>query len=172
MLWFHKLGFCSISLNATLALVGQVYKKLQHVTISSVSISALPIHTCMRQWHAIMLLHLFFHSSTESHQVSLNHILRWLSTGHKSSTVVRIDESLTLLVSWHMRIHIGGGLSILFSFPSDYIVHWFHKLGFFSVSLNATIALVGQCMKPSTVAVLVGFLYHPFPCILTGANDM
>ena len=86
---FHKLGFCSVSFNATLALVGQLCKNLHRASLGSVSISALEIHTCWIQQHAILLLHLVFRSRTEGHQVSQNEIFMRLSTQHKSATKFR-----------------------------------------------------------------------------------
>ena len=96
---FRKLGFSSVFLNATLALVGQIYKTLHHASLGGVPISALAIHTYQGQQHAILLLHLVFRSRTESDQVSLNDIFMRLSTRCNSTTDGSIDETLTLLVS-------------------------------------------------------------------------
>jgi hypothetical protein len=94
----HKLGFCSVSFNATLALVSQLCKNLDRASIGSVAISALLIHTSKSQRDASLLLCLVFPSRNESHQVSLNNILRRPSTRHKSKTGGRIDAPSTPLV--------------------------------------------------------------------------
>ena len=60
--WFHNLEFCSVSFNETLALVGRLWKILDRASISSVPMSALPIHTCKSQRHACFLLRLAFPS--------------------------------------------------------------------------------------------------------------
>ena len=98
---FHKLGFCSVSFNATLALVGKLWKTILHASISGVPMSTFPIHTCKSQWHAILLFCLVFFSQTENHQVSLNDIFMQLSTRHNSTNKGLIDKKSTPLVSWH-----------------------------------------------------------------------
>ena len=51
-------------------------------------------------------------------------------------------------------------------------MHWFHKLGFCLVSLNATLALVGQICKKHHYETMVVFPYRPCPYTLARANDM
>ena len=119
---FCKLGFCLVSFNATLALVGQLWKTILHASLCGVPMSTLAIHTYQIQWHAILLLHFFSRSRTESDQVSLNHILMWLSTRHKLATEGQIDEASTLLVSWHAITSNGLSPPHLHG-PVTFIVH-------------------------------------------------
>ena len=100
--WFCKLGFCSVSFNATLALVGQLFKNLHRSSIGSVPISTFPIHIFRSQGHEFLLLCLFFLSVTESHQVSMNDIFMRLSTRHNLETGGQIKGPSTSLVSWHV----------------------------------------------------------------------
>ena len=104
---FHKLGFCSVCFNANLALVGQLFQTLYCASIGGAPISALFIHTSRSQQNAILLLHLFFHSRTESDQVSFNDIFMRLSTQHNLTTRGCINESPTPLVSWNAITCIG-----------------------------------------------------------------
>ena len=117
---FRKLGFCSVSFNATLALVGQLCKTLHRASLGSDSLSAFPIHTYWIQQHANFLLRLVSRSWTESHQVSMNDIFMRLSTRHNSTTGGRIDKPSTPLVSWHAitssrpsPLHFHGPMSSL-----------------------------------------------------------
>ena len=96
---FRKLGFCSISFNATLALVGQLWKNFLRASLGGVPMSTLDIHTYRSQGNAIFLLYLVFRSWTESDQVSLNDIFMRLATQHNSEIEVWIYESSTPLVS-------------------------------------------------------------------------
>ena len=59
---FRKLGFCLVSFNETLALVGKLYKTLHHASLGSVPILPLAIHTGQSQQHAILLHRLVFRS--------------------------------------------------------------------------------------------------------------
>ena len=71
---FPKLGFFSVSFNATLALVGQLCKTIHCASLGGFPIQELAIQTYQSQHHAILLLRLVFRSRTESDQVSVNDI--------------------------------------------------------------------------------------------------
>ena len=98
---FCKLGFFSVSFNATLTLVGQLCKTLLHASLGGVPISTLAIHTCRSQRYAILLLCFVFLSRTKSDQVSVNNIFMRLAIRHNSKTIGRINDTSTLLISWH-----------------------------------------------------------------------
>ena len=98
---FRKLGFCAISFNATLALVGQLCKTLHRASIGSVPTLEGDIHTYWSQRHAMLMLHLVFRPRIESDQLSLNDIFMRLATQHNSTTGGH-NEMSTPLVSWHV----------------------------------------------------------------------
>ena len=142
---FCKLGFCSVSFNATLALVGRLCKTLHYSSVGSVPISSFTIHTCWIQWHEILLLYFFSLPDRESPSVLEQHF-------HTTFNSTYLDNWMSN--QWALRYvgilachYLYWALSTMFSWTSDFIVHWFHKLGFFSVSFNATLTLVGQLCK-------------------------
>ena len=126
---FCKLGFFLVSFNATLALVGQLCKTLHHDSLGSVPISSFPIHTFQFQWHAMFLLNFIFtprmrvtkcpwRTFSCHFEINITQKMKARSTRH------RLHWSLSMPLPL-------GTLSTSFSFPSNFIVHRFHKLGFF-----------------------------------------
>ena len=64
------------------------------------------------------------------------------------------------------------GLSTMFAWPSDFIVHRFHKIGFSQFPSMQLSHWWVNSAKPSIVSVLVVFPYHNFTYTLVRSNNM